>query len=379
MKKASKLFVGLLVVVCIVEGFFLYRAYAIPTETRKTMQKINKIEEAIDKYYKGDIDEEKLEDYTYKGLVAGLGDPYSDYYSEKEFKELMESTNGVYSGIGLYLTQNMQTGVITVVKPIKGSPSDGKGLKKGDILTQIDGKDVQTGEDLSEIVKKIKGEEGTKVSLTFLRGDKTKKYTFTRKSIETPTVETKMLENHIGYLSILEFDEVTVKQFEAGIKKLEGQGMKSLIIDLRDNPGGLLSAVVEIADDILPKGKIVYTEDKNGKKKYYNAEDDDQLDIPLCVLVNGNSASASEILAGAVKDRKAGTLVGEKTFGKGIVQGFFDLGDDSYVKLTYSSYYTPAGHNIHKKGIEPNITVKDNEKTKKDEQIEEAKKILNKK
>ena len=379
MKKASKLFVGLLVVVCIVEGFFLYRAYAIPTETRKTMQKINKIEEAIDKYYKGDIDEEKLEDYTYKGLVAGLGDPYSDYYSEKEFKELMESTNGVYSGIGLYLTQNMQTGVITVVKPIKGSPSDGKGLKKGDILTQIDGKDVQTGEDLSEIVKKIKGEEGTKVSLTFLRGDKTKKYTFTRKSIETPTVETKMLENHIGYLSILEFDEVTVKQFEAGIKKLEGQGMKSLIIDLRDNPGGLLSAVVEIADDILPKGKIVYTEDNNGKKKYYNAEDDDQLDIPLCVLVNGNSASASESLAGAVKDRKAGTLVGEKTFGKGIVQGFFDLGDDSYVKLTYSSYYTPAGHNIHKKGIEPNITVKDNEKTKKDEQIEEAKKILNKK
>lgn len=379
MKKTTKLFVGLLVVVCIVEGFFLYRAYAIPTETRKTMQKINKIEKAIDKYYKGDVDEEKLEDYTYKGLVAGLGDPYSDYYSEKEFTELMESTNGVYSGIGLYLTQNMQTGVITVVKPIKGSPSDGKGLKKGDILTQIDGKDVKTGEDLSEIVKKIKGEEGTKVSLTFLRGDKTKKYTFTRKSIETPTVETKMLEDHIGYLSILEFDEVTVKQFEAGIKKLKGQGMKSLIIDLRDNPGGLLSAVVEIADDILPKGKIVYTEDKNGKKKYYNAEDDDQLDIPLCVLVNGNSASASEILAGAVKDRKAGTLVGEKTFGKGIVQGFFDLGDDSYVKLTYSSYYTPAGHNIHKKGIEPNVTVKDDEKTKKDEQIEEAKKILNKK
>lgn len=376
MKKTSKLLVGLLVIICIVEGFFLYRAYAIPTDTRKIVQKINKIEKAIDKYYKGDIDEEKLEDYTYKGLVAGLGDPYSDYYSEKEFTELVESTNGIYSGIGLYLTQNMQTGVITVVKPIKGSPSDGKGLKKGDILTQIDGKDVKTGEDLSEIVKKIKGEEGTKVTLTFLRGDKTQKYTFTRKSIETPTVETKMLDGGIGYLSILEFDEVTVKQFEAGIKKLQRQGMKSLVIDLRDNPGGLLSAVVDIADDILPKGKIVYTEDKNGKKKYYNAEDEDQLDMPLCVLVNGNSASASEIFAGAVKDRKAGTLVGEKTFGKGIVQGFFDLGDDSYVKLTYSSYYTPAGHNIHKKGIQPNVTVKDNEKTSQDEQLEKALEIL---
>lgn len=376
MKKTSKLLVGLLVIICIVEGFFLYRAYAIPTDTRKIVQKINKIEKAIDKYYKGDIDEEKLEDYTYKGLVAGLGDPYSDYYSEKEFTELVESTNGIYSGIGLYLTQNMQTGVITVVKPIKGSPSDGKGLKKGDILTQIDGKDVKTGEDLSEIVKKIKGEEGTKVTLTFLRGDKTQKYIFTRKSIETPTVETKMLDGGIGYLSILEFDEVTVKQFEAGIKKLQRQGMKSLVIDLRDNPGGLLSAVVDIADDILPKGKIVYTEDKNGKKKYYSAEDEDQLDMPLCVLVNGNSASASEIFAGAVKDRKAGTLVGEKTFGKGIVQGFFDLGDDSYVKLTYSSYYTPAGHNIHKKGIQPNVTVKDNEKTSQDEQLEKALEIL---
>lgn len=155
--------------------------------------------------------------------------------------------------------------------------------------------------------------------------------------------------------------------------------MKSLIIDLRDNPGGLLNAVVDIADDLLPKGKIVYTEDKNGKKKTYNAEDDDQLNMPLCLLVNENSASASEILAGAIKDRNAGTLVGEKTFGKGIVQGFFDLGDDSYVKLTYSSYYTPAGHNIHKKGIQPNVSVKDNEKTKQDEQLQKAVDILSKK
>src|SRR5699024_8429955 len=176
---------------------------------------------------------------------------------------------------------------------------------------------------LNDVVSKVKGKEGTKVTLTFQRGDDTKEYTFTRKSVENPTVDTKMLSGNIGYLSISEFDEITVEQFEDGLKDLQKQGAKSLIIDLRDNPGGLLSAVVDIADDILPKGKIVYTEDKNGKKKYYNAEDDDQLNMPLCVLVNGNSASASEILAGAIKDRDAGTLVGEKTFGKGIVQGFY--------------------------------------------------------
>ncbi len=377
-EKLSKIIIGVLIVVCAAEGFFLYRAYAIPSDTFKTAQKIQKIETSIEKYYKGDVDKEKLEDYTYKGLVAGLGDIYSDYYSKKEFEDLMESTNGVYSGVGIYMTQDAVSKEISVIKTIKGSPSDGSGLKKGDVLTKIDSYNVKTDDELSEIVDRIKGKEGTKVTLYFLRGTKMMKYTFTRKSIETPTVETKMLDNTIGYLSILEFDEVTVKQFEAGLKKLKNQGMKSLVIDLRDNPGGLLSAVVDIADDILPKGKIVYTEDKNGKRKYYNAEDDNQLNLPLCVLVNENSASASEILAGAVKDRKAGTLVGEKTFGKGIVQGFFDLGDDSYVKLTHSSYYTPAGHNIHKKGIEPNITIKDNEKTRDDEQLEKAVEILKK-
>ena len=194
--------------------------------------------------------------------------------------------------------------------------------------------------------------------------------------MENPTVETRMLQGNIGYLSISEFDEITVEQFEDGLKDLQDQGAESLIIDLRDNPGGLLSAVIDIADDVLPKGRIVYTEDKNGKKKYYDAEDDDQLNMPLCVLVNGNSASASEILAGAIKDRDAGTLVGEKTFGKGIVQGFYGLGDDSYVKLTYASYYTPDGHNIHKKGIQPDVKVEDDEDTEADEQLQRAVEVL---
>ena len=378
-KKLSKILVGLLVVVCIVEGFFLYRAYVVPSSTLQTARKINRIEQIIDKYYKGSVKKSDLEDYTYKGLVAGLGDVYSTYYSESDFKELEESTSGVYYGVGIYMTQDIKTGIITVVKPVKGSPADGSGLKKGDVLIKVGNYKVKTSDALDDIVKKIKGAEGTKVNLTFTRNQTTKTYTFTRQSIENPTVETKMLKDQIGYLQITEFDEVTVSQFKSGLASLKKQGAKKLIIDLRDNPGGLLTSVVDIASQILPKGTIVYTEDKNGNKKYYKDTKNEQLDMPLCVLVNGNSASAAEILSGAVKDRNTGTLVGETTFGKGIVQGFFEVGDGSYVKLTYSSYYSPAGHNIHKKGIKPDVEVKDNTKTKADEQLDKAISILQKK
>ena len=252
-------------------------------------------------------------------------------------------------------------------------------LEKRDILTKVGNYKLKTSDALDDIVKKIKGAEGTKVKLTFTRNQTSKTYTFTRQSIENPTVETKMLQDKVGYLQITEFDEVTVSQFRSGLKSLKKQGAKKLIIDLRDNPGGLLTSVVDIAGQILPKGTIVYTEDKNGNKKYYKDTKNEQLDIPLCVLVNGNSASAAEILSGAIKDDKAGTLVGETTFGKGIVQGFFEVGDGSYVKLTYSSYYTPAGHNIHKKGIKPDVEVKDNTKTKADEQLNKVLSILQKK
>ena len=379
MKKFSKMLVGLLVVVCIVEGFFLYRAYAIPSSTLQTARKINKIEYIIDKYYKGSIKKSDLEDYTYKGLVAGLGDIYSGYYSKSDFADLEQSTNGVYYGVGIYLTQDTKTGIITVVKTVKGSPADGSGLKKGDVLSKVGNYKVKTSDSLDDIVKKIKGEAGTNVKITVISNDRSKTYTFTRRSIENPTVETKMLKDHIGYLQITEFDEVTVNQFRSGLEKLKKQGATKLVLDLRDNPGGLLTSVVDIASQILKKGTIVYTEDKNGNKKYYKDTKNEQLNMPLCVLVNGNSASAAEILSGAIKDRDAGTLVGETTFGKGIVQGFFEVGDGSYVKLTYSSYYTPAGHNIHKKGIKPDITVKEDTKTKEDEQLNKAISVLEKK
>ena len=357
----------------------MFRAYGFSDNALAMARKVSRMEQIIDKYYKGTVNQKDLEDYTYRGLAAGLGDQYSGYYSEEDYAELMESTSGVYYGVGIYLTQDTKTGVITVVKTIKGSPSDGKGLKKGDILTRVDDHKVKSTESLDEVVKKIKGDKGTKVSLTFQRGSASKTYKLTRKSVENPTVETKMLKNNIGYLSILEFDEITVSQFDKGLKKLKKQGAKSLIIDLRDNPGGLLESVTQIAGKILPKGTIVYTEDKAGNKKYYKDKDNQQLNMPLCILTNENSASASEILAGAVKDRNAGTLVGETTFGKGIVQGFFEVGDGSYLKLTYSSYYTPAGHNIHKKGIKPDVAVKDNTKTKADEQLQKAVEILEKK
>lgn len=217
-KKLSKILVGLLVVVCIVEGFFLYRAYVVPSSTLQTARKINRIEQIIDKYYKGSVKKSDLEDYTYKGLVAGLGDVYSTYYSESDFKELEESTSGVYYGVGIYMTQDIKTGIITVVKPVKGSPADGSGLKKGDVLIKVGNYKVKTSDALDDIVKKIKGAEGTKVNLTFTRNQTTKTYTFTRQSIENPTVETKMLKDQIGYLQVTEFDEVTVSQFKAALQ-----------------------------------------------------------------------------------------------------------------------------------------------------------------
>ena len=342
--------------------------------------KLQRLKKTVDQYYTGDVDEEQLENYTYKGYLAGLGDPYSTYYSESEFKELMEATNGVFSGVGIYLSQDTVTGEIKVIRVIKGGPSDGSGIKAGDVLIKVDGKSVGD-KDLDKVVAEVKGEEGTKVKLSFLRGKekKVKNYTITRKKVVTQTVETKMLDDGIGYLSISEFDEVTVGQFKKGIKQLQSKGMKALILDVRNNPGGLVDSVVDICDELLGEGRIVSIKDKQGKEKVYRSDAEQSVKVPVCVLVNGESASASEILSGAVKDHKRGTLVGEKTFGKGIVQGFFKLGDGSYAKLTYASYYTPSGANIHKKGIKPNVNIKDDTKTKADEQLLRAQQILKKK
>lgn len=378
-KQFSKILIVVLLIISLGEGFILYRTYSVSGKNVQIANKLERLEKTVDQYYTGNVDQKQLENYTYKGYLAGLGDPYSTYYSESEFKDLMDSTNGVFSGVGIYLSQDTTTGEIKVIRVIKGGPSDGSGIKSGDVLVKVDGKSV-SDKDLDKVVAEVKGEEGTKVKLSFLRGKEknTRDFTITRKKVVTQTVETKMLDDGIGYLSISEFDEVTVDQFKNGIKKLKKQGMKALIIDVRNNPGGLVDSVVDIADELLGKGTIVSMKDKQGKEKVYSSDAAQPVTVPVSVLVNGESASASEILSGAVKDHKRGTLVGEKTFGKGIVQGFFKLGDGSYAKLTYASYYTPAGNNIHKKGIKPDVTVKDNSKTKADEQLLEAQQILKK-
>lgn len=320
--------------------------------------KVSVIKQIIDKYYLDEVDDSDLVEGMYKGLVDGLGDPYSVYYTEEEFQSLMESTNGVYCGIGVTVSQDADTGIITLVKPFENSPGLEAGILPGDILYKVDGTEV-TGMELSSVVAMIKGEEGTTVDLTIVREGESDNIELTveRRQIEVPTISYEVLEDNIGYIYISEFDTVTESQFISALEDLNNQGIAGLVVDLRDNPGGNLDVVNSILDQILPEGLIVYTEDKDGNREEYTSDEEHQFNKPLAVLVNGNSASASEIFAGAIKDYGIGTLVGTKTFGKGIVQRLIELGDGTAMKLTISKYYTPNGYNIHKIGIEPDIVV----------------------
>lgn len=350
--------------------------------------KISAIKQIIDKYYLDDAEEEKLVDGMYKGLVDGLGDPYSVYYTAQEFTSMMESTNGVYCGIGVTVAQDPDTGIITLVKPFENSPGLEAGILPGDILYKVDGTEV-TGMELSTVVAMIKGEEGTTVELTIVRKGEGENLNLSveRRQIEIPTISYEVLNDNIGYIYISEFDTVTKPQFISALEDLNNKGISGLVVDLRDNPGGNLDVVNGILDQILPEGLIVYTEDKYGKKDEYRSDEEHQFNKPLAVLVNGNSASASEIFAGAIKDYGIGTIVGTKTFGKGIVQRLIELGDGTAMKLTISKYYTPNGYNIHKIGIEPDVEVKldDSLKTQvvithdQDNQLQKALEILNEK
>jgi carboxyl-terminal processing protease len=374
----------LLLLICVVEGAIIKVAVFGGKSGIADTAKLQEIKTMIDRYYLDDVDDDELEAYTYKGLVAGLGDPYSAYYTKEEYDQVEESNEGVFSGIGAVLQQDADTGAVKVVRTIKGGPAEEAGIKSDDILYKIEGEEISSDEDLNSIVSKVKGKEGTTVNLTFLRDNKEMDYTLKRKQIESPTVEYEMLDQSIGYIQITEFDEITVSQFEAAMTALQNKGMQKLVIDLRDNPGGLLTSVVKIADMILPKGMIVYTEDKNGKKEEYKATSEECFDHPIAVLINENSASASEILAGAIQDYKAGTLVGTTSYGKGIVQNIMKLSDGSALKLTIANYYTPNGRNIHKKGIEPDVEVELKESLKdkseisktEDNQLQKAVKVL---
>lgn len=346
------------------------------------ISKLETFQEVINRYYLFDEDMEKVENGIYKGMLAGLEDPYTVYYTPEEYKSLTEETEGVYCGIGVLVTQNMETGIVTALRVFQGSPAEEAGMKKGDIFYKVG--DIETSsEELDVLVQNyIRGEEGTTVDITVIRDGKEIPLTIERRIVETTTVEYQMLDEETGYIMITQFELVTGDQFKEAVEKLEKEGMKRLVIDLRDNPGGVLDSCVEIAAYILPDdqyggtiistsdkygngvryyskdGQILYEEnEKPGRDSRYPKEDAHELDIPIAVLINENSASAAEVLAGALKDYGAATLVGTTSFGKGIVQSVLPLDDGSAMKITVAHYYTPNGFDLHKKGLDPDVEV----------------------
>lgn len=348
----------------------------------KTEMKLKMIESIIDKNYLyiDDVDEEEMRDSLIAGYVDGLNEPYTVYYNEEETTALFETTSGEFGGVGITIMQDVTTMQMTFSTIHKDCPGEEAGFRVGDILYKVDGEDV-TGQNLDHVITKIRGEVGSQVELTVLRGDKFEEYsaTLTRTLIQNQSVEHKMLDNKIGYIKVTGFEDTTVGQFEEALLDLKGQKMESLIIDLRGNPGGNLSVVVEMCDMILPEGTIVSVEDRNGKGEVFTSDEEHQLNVPLAVLINGNSASASEIFAGAVKDYGIGTLVGTTTFGKGIVQNIYGLPDNTSFKITSSEYFTPNGTNIHGVGVEPDVVIEfeyDEENPESDNQLDKAVEIL---
>lgn len=304
------------------------------------------------------VDQEKLLDGIYKGYIDGLDDPYSVYYSKEETKELQESTAGEFGGIGVTMSQDRETNIITLLNVVKDGPADKAGVKEGDILYKVEGEDI-TGEENSAVVSKVRGEIGTEVKITVVQKSTGAQADFTlkREKIKDETVQFELKEDGIGYIYVKEFDTITLEQFQNALDELNKQNMKGLIVDLRNNGGGNLSTVCDMLNLLLPKGTIVYTQDKNGNKNTYSSDGKNELKIPMAVLVNGYSASASEIFAGAIQDYALGDIIGETTFGKGVVQEIYDLKDGTSVKLTKSEYFTPKGRNIQGTGITPDVEV----------------------
>lgn len=333
--------------------------------------KVNNLTSYIDTFYL-DADKVKKEDLQngmYKGLMNSIDDKYAQYYTPDEYNDFQETNNGQYGGIGAYVSQNSDTGDIVIVNPFDGAPAKEAGIKPGDIIVDIDGTSV-VGMELSDAVTLMKGEPDTDVSVKVLRDDEYIDVNITRKVVDVPTVKHEIIENgDIGYIYVSGFDKVTSTQFRQALDDIEAKNAKALIVDIRDNGGGMLDVVVDMLDRLLPEGLLVYTETNQGRDEEYYSTNEELYDKPMAVLINGYSASASEVFAGAVQDYKAGTIIGTTSYGKGIVQSIFSLnkdGDGSAIKLTTARYYTPNGRNIHGIGITPDITVEYN-----DELVEE--------
>ena len=324
---------------------------------KESVNKLNTLQYYMDSYYYEDYEIEDIIDSMYKGVMEGLDDPYSVYYTKEEYIDSQISTSGVYYGIGAGLSQDVKTMEVTVSKVYRGTPSEEAGLLNGDKIIKVN--DIEaTSMELSDLVQQIRGEEGTIIHLQVYREstDEMLEFDVERRKVVLPSIEGEMLEDGIGYIQITDFQKETAKQFEAMVSDLTAQGMKGLIVDVRANPGGYLNVVRDILDMVLPKGLLVYTEDKNGNRQELFS-DASCIEIPMVVLIDENSASASEIFAGAIKDYNWGTLVGTTTFGKGIVQNVIPFPSGDAIKLTTSKYFTPNGNYIHGVGIEPDVVI----------------------
>ena len=343
--------------------------------------KLDKINAVISKYYlyEDEIDTEDLVEGIYAGYTASLGDPYTAYYDEEATREFMKSISGEFGGIGATVSKKADEDEILISEVYEESPAEQAGLKEGDVLLQADGHAV-SGQDLDTVVSWISGEPGTDVELRISRAGEEMDVTVTRDVIETKTVEYEMKEDSIGYIRVEEFDKVTYDQFKMALDDLEGQGMNSLIIDLRGNPGGQLTTVTDMLKLFLPEGVIVSTKDKYGNTDEITCDGDHEFKKPLTVLVDGRSASASEIFSAAIQDYGVGTIVGTQTYGKGVVQQTIDLGDGTCMKITISEYYTPSGRSINGTGVTPDVEVEyeyDENDPEKDDQLEKAIEVVN--
>lgn len=336
----------------------LYESYA-------KYNKLLGLEQIIQGDYYKEVSENNLVDGALKGLFEGLNDPYSQYYTTDEFQSLKEQTSGSFVGIGIYIGVNPEDDKLTIISPIEGSPADKAGIEPGDIVLKVDGESVDAKK-VDEVVKDIKGKENTKVNLTIQRDKEELDFDITRKTIVTKSVSNEVMDNNIGYLRITSFDENTYEEFKENLSELESKGVEGLVLDLRDNPGGLLDVCVDIADDLIGKGTIVYTKDNTGNKEYYKS-DDKEIDMPIAILINGGSASASEILTAALVDNEKAIAIGETSFGKGLVQSVKELKDGTGYKLTTAQYFTPNGDYINGKGITPKI-----QETNEKQQLESA-------
>lgn len=374
-------FLGVLVTLAVGSAVFLVKNwdYVVHKEMKPTelgaKTKVSDIYERIQDAYLGEIDDEKLTDYMCTGLVAGLEDKYSTYYTQEQYEKMIESANGHYSGIGISILAD-ESGKVVIESCGENTPAAEAGITAGDILLEIDGTRV-TGMTASEAAKLIQNKkEGEAFSMTLNREGKDYTVEIAVREVEAISVAGSMLDEQVGYIRISEFTGVTSQQFADSYQKLKDQNMTKLIIDLRSNPGGLVSGVCDTLRQILPKGLIVYTEDKYGNRKEQTCDGETPIDIPMVVLVNGSSASASEIFAGAVQDYGVGTIVGTVTYGKGVVQDTYPLDKGGAVKLTVSHYFTPKGNDINGKGITPDVVCELPDDASEDLQIEKAKEIL---